>query len=65
MVFVIIFHYRTNLPIIQTLPEDSNYSNEYVDLSQQMIQQINDGAFEKKGVNENVNVTYVSLSVIL
>ena len=61
--FAIFFHYRTNLPIIQTLPEDSNYSNEYVDLSQQMIQQINDGAFEKKGVNENVNVTYVSLSV--
>lgn len=36
-----------------------NYSQEYIDISQQMIQQINDGSFNKEPVNENVNVSYL------
>ena len=40
--------------------EEESYSNDYIDLSQQMVQQVNNGAFDKNQQNENVNVTYFS-----
>ena len=38
---------------------NERYSREFIDGSQQMIQQINDGVFSKEPINENVSVTYL------
>lgn len=52
--------YRSSIPNLSSFHEEESYSNEYIDLSQQMIQQVNNGAFDKNQQNENVNVTYIS-----
>ena len=51
---------RSSIPHHSCFHEEESYSNDYIDLSQQMIQQVNNGAFDKNQQNENVNVTYFS-----
>ena len=51
---------RSSIPNLSSFHEEESYSNDYIDLSQQMIQQVNNGAFDKNQQNENANVTYIS-----